>query len=135
MGSKLQGKWTLEDPDSDNFDKYMKCLNVSMLLRKAAVLAKPEVEIIMNGDVLTICTRSLVKSTELNCRLNKEFEEITGDGRKCMTIITLKGDKLTQEQKWDGNKSTITREMSGDKMITTLVCEDVTCKRVYCRQS
>jgi len=64
-----------------------------------------------------------------------EFEETTPDGRKVKTTITLENGKLVQRQKAikAGDKeSEIIREIDEqDELVTTLICEDVKCVRVY----
>jgi len=47
-----------------------------------AGVAKPNVTISINGDVITIKTESTFKNTEISFKLGEEFDEITADDRK-----------------------------------------------------
>ncbi|KMZ04221.1 uncharacterized protein Dsimw501_GD20655, isoform C [Drosophila simulans] len=62
--------------------------------------------------------------------LGVEFDEETLDGRNVKSIITLDGNKLTQEQKGD-KPTTIVREFTDNELITTLTIGSVKCVRVY----
>lgn len=45
-------------------------------------MTKPTTVIEMNGDIITIKTHSTFKSTEINFKLEVEFDETTADDRK-----------------------------------------------------
>lgn len=47
-----------------------------------AGVAKPNVTISINGDVITIKTESTFKNTEISFKLGEEFDETTADDRK-----------------------------------------------------
>lgn len=47
-----------------------------------AGVAKPNVTISINGDVITIKTESTFKNTEVSFKLGEEFDETTADDRK-----------------------------------------------------
>jgi len=120
---------------SENFDEYMKAVEVGFMTRKIGAIAKPSVTVSVEGD-----TWSIVSATSLTTHVNKfqlgvEFEETTPDGRKVQTTFTLDGDgKLIQSQVGKVD-SVITRELqdNGATMICTCVAKDITCKRVYKR--
>lgn len=50
--------------------------------RKVAGMAKPNMIISVNGDVITIKTESTFKNTEISFKLGQEFDEVTADDRK-----------------------------------------------------
>lgn len=50
--------------------------------RQVANMTKPTTVIEMNGDIITIKTHSTFKSTEINFKLEVEFDETTADDRK-----------------------------------------------------
>lgn len=50
--------------------------------RQVANMTKPTTVIEMNGDIVTIKTHSTFKSTEINFKLEVEFDETTADDRK-----------------------------------------------------
>lgn len=47
-----------------------------------AGVAKPNVTISINGDMITIKTESTFKNTEVSFKLGEEFDETTADDRK-----------------------------------------------------
>lgn len=55
---------------------------VGFATRKVAGMAKPNMIISVNGDVITIRSESTFKNTEISFKLGQEFEEITADDRK-----------------------------------------------------
>nr|XP_048697036.1 fatty acid-binding protein, adipocyte-like [Caretta caretta] len=74
------GTWKLNS--SKNFEDYMRELGVGFATRKIVGVAKPNVIISTNGDVITIRTLSTLKNTEISFKLGEEFEETTADDRK-----------------------------------------------------
>ncbi|CAG5131668.1 unnamed protein product, partial [Candidula unifasciata] len=74
------GVWDLEK--SDNFDEYMKALEVNFATRLIGNRAKPRQEIRIVDDVWTITTSSLLTKLEIKFKIGEEFDETTVDGRK-----------------------------------------------------
>ncbi|XP_050797435.1 myelin P2 protein-like [Gopherus flavomarginatus] len=116
---------------SEKFEDYMKELGVGLATRTLGSLAKPTVIISMDGDVITIKTKSTFKNTEVFFKLEEEFEETTADDRKTKSIVTLEEGSLTQVQKWDGKETTIKRKLADGKMIVEYTMNNITCTRVY----
>lgn len=54
-----------------------------------AGVAKPNVIISINGDVITIKTESTFKNTEISFRLGEEFEETTADDRRVRVSASI----------------------------------------------
>lgn len=118
---------------SENFDEYMKALEVNFALRKIANLAKPSLHITIDGDNWNVQTHSTVKNTEIKFKLGEEFEETTADGRTVKTTCTVEGDnKLIQSQKGNPD-SVLTRVVEGDTLTLTCEAKGVVCTRVYKR--
>lgn len=92
-------------------------LGVGMVLRKMGNTVSPTVEITQDGDTYTLTTTSTFKTSAISFKLGEEFDEETLDGRKVKSVITLDGNKLTQEQKGD-KPSTIVREFTDSELIT-----------------
>ena len=142
--SGLNGTWELES--SENFDEYMKelgklkrfqarlgknascrsvfmsnffLLGVGFMMRKAAATIKPKVIIKNDGKKWTFILQSSLKTTEINCEEDVEFDEDTADGRKSKTTVRAEGpNKIIQEQKDPKTGkvvTTIVRELIGDK--------------------
>lgn len=55
---------------------------VGFATRKVAGMAKPNMTISVNGDVITIKSESTFKNTEISFKLGQEFDEVTADDRK-----------------------------------------------------
>lgn len=77
-----------------------------------------------------LSTTSTFKDTEIEFELGKEFEETTLDGREVMSVMTLNGNVLTQEEGGDP-PTTITRVFGEKEMVATMKVNDVTCTRKY----
>jgi hypothetical protein len=67
---------------------------VNFLLRKAATVSSPVMEVSKEGDLWSIKTSTSLKSMELKFEIEKEFEETTADGRDVTACVTLDGNKL-----------------------------------------
>lgn len=117
--------------DSKNFDDYMKSLGVGFATRQVASMTKPTTIIEKNGDTITIKTQSTFKNTEINFQLGIEFDEVTADDRKVKSLVTLDGGKLIHVQKWNGQETTLTRELVDGKLILTLTHGSVVSTRTY----
>nr|XP_006135347.1 fatty acid-binding protein, adipocyte [Pelodiscus sinensis] len=123
------GTWKLIS--SENFEDYMKELGVGFATRKMAGVAKPNVSISINGDVITIRTESTFKNTEISFKLAEEFEETTADDRKVKSTVTLENGSLIQVQKWNGKETTLTRKLVDGKLVVECAMNTVTSTRVY----
>jgi len=130
--SQFYGKWKLES--SENFDEYMKALEVGFMLRKVAGTVKPDVTISQAGNQITIKSESSIKTTETTFAFGEEFEEVTADGRKVKSTITKDSDTKWTHVQNGAVPSTITRELTDDNTLT-MVCEakGVISTRVYKR--
>ncbi|KAL2804433.1 retinol-binding protein 1 isoform c, partial [Daubentonia madagascariensis] len=72
---------------NENFEEYLRALDVNVALRKIANLLKPDKEILQDGDHMIIRTLSTFRNYIMDFQVGKEFEEdLTGiDDRKCMS--------------------------------------------------
>jgi hypothetical protein len=105
-----------------------------MVQRKMAAGMKPDLFVTKNGNSWTLKSVSTLKTTEVNATEGVEFDEETLDGRKCKSLLTNDGTRLTHVQKDASTgavSSTIVREVVGDKLVMTLTAGSVTCKRFY----
>ncbi|XP_042126722.1 fatty acid-binding protein 12 isoform X2 [Peromyscus maniculatus bairdii] len=104
---------------------------VGRVNRKLGCLAKPTVTISVDGDVITIKTKSIFKNNEISFKLGEEFEEITPSGRKNKNIVILDNDSLVQVQDWDGKEAMIRRRLVDGKMVVESALNNVICTRTY----
>ncbi|XP_054857602.1 fatty acid-binding protein, adipocyte-like [Eublepharis macularius] len=110
MCEPFLGTWKLVS--SENFDDYLKELGVGFATRKkVAGVAKSNVIISCNGDIITIRTESTFKNTEISFKLGEEFDETTADDRKVKRLVTLDNGVLNQVQKWDGKQTTLKKRL------------------------
>ncbi|XP_077972568.1 fatty acid-binding protein, adipocyte-like [Styela clava] len=130
--SKLNGKWKLKS--SDKFDEYMKELGVGLATRKMGNLAKPSLTLTVTDAAFSYKSESTFRNMTFDGKFGCETDEETADGRKVKTTLAWEGDKLMQEQKWDGKSSKIIRfvDDSGELVIDCIM-NGVTCRRVYTR--
>merc|ERR1712002_238689 len=131
---QFTGKFTRTS--SENYDEFLKALNVGFLLRKAATASTPVMEITESDGNWTMKTSTSLKAIELNFKLGEPFQEETTDGRKCETTVTMEGNKLITMQKAlkNGQKDVkAVREFFDDKLVMTMTCEGVESTQVYKR--
>lgn len=84
--SLIPGDWQLKE--SENFDKFMSALGVSYVVRKLGNASKPLVTMTPTGpNAYEMKQVSLVKTSQIQFKLDEPFEETTADGRKVMVLI------------------------------------------------
>ena len=121
---------------TENFDEFMKKLGVGLVKRKLANSVSPQNVILVNDDgSYTVRTESTVRTTELNFSLGVPFKEETLDGRITLTTATRIGNVLSLDQQGDSAKNELSskqiRDFNGDKMLMSLIVEDIVCLRHY----
>merc|ERR1712130_349000 len=134
----FKGKFTRTS--AENFEQFLKALDVNMILRKAATVSTPVMEITEAGGVWSIKTSTTLKSMDLKFKLGEEFDETTPDGRQTRALINLEGGKIvcTQTAKKSTEKSTRSvRELNGpDELIYTMTIDEadgITCVQKFKR--
>ncbi|XP_053355167.1 retinol-binding protein 2-like isoform X2 [Clarias gariepinus] len=75
MAVDFSGTWVMET--NDNFEEYMKILNIDLVTRKIAVHLSQNKVIIQDGDKLTIKTLSTFRNYEVHLTIGEEFDEYT----------------------------------------------------------
>ncbi|XP_057595714.1 LOW QUALITY PROTEIN: retinol-binding protein 1 [Hippopotamus amphibius kiboko] len=108
---------------NENFEEYLRALDVNVALRKIANLLKPDKEIVQNGNHMIIRTLSTFRNYIMDFQVGEEFEEdLTGiDDRKCMTTVSWDGDKLECVQKGEKEGRGWTQWIEGDELHLSLV--------------
>jgi len=120
----------------DNYEEFLKALNIGFILRKAALSSTPVMTISEDGGNWTMITKTSLKSIELHFKLGEEFDEEATDGRKCKTTVTMEGDQLITHQKAvkPGEQDVkVVREFTEDGLIMKMSAGGVTCTQVYKR--
>ena len=134
MEEKAKGKY--ERVSEEQYDDFLKALGVNFMLRKAATVSTPVMEVSELGGVWSIKTSTSLKAMELKFKIGEAFDETTPDGREVSAIVTLEGNKFISEQtaKKSGQKSTKTvREFTGSECIVTMtiIGSDVVCVQKF----
>ncbi|KAK6310489.1 hypothetical protein J4Q44_G00185440 [Coregonus suidteri] len=131
MPANFNGKWEMES--SENFEDYLKALNIDFATRKIAVhLAQTKV-IIQDGDKFEIKTLSTFRNYEFMFTVGVEFEEHTKglDNRVVKALVVCEGDKLVCTQKGEKDNRGWKQWIEGDKLYLELTCEDKVCMQVF----
>ncbi|XP_026146080.1 retinol-binding protein 2-like [Carassius auratus] len=134
MPVDFTGKWELES--NENFENYLKALDIDFAIRKIAARLTPTKTFIQDGDNLVITTQNAIKSYELSFTIGVEKEEFTKgfDNRMLKTLVTWEGDKLVAIQKGEKANRGWKHWMEDDKLYLELTCEDAVCLQVYKRK-
>eukprot|EP00090_Calanus_glacialis_P036741 TRINITY_DN62803_c0_g1_i1.p1 TRINITY_DN62803_c0_g1~~TRINITY_DN62803_c0_g1_i1.p1 ORF type:complete len:135 (-),score=36.39 TRINITY_DN62803_c0_g1_i1:62-466(-) len=120
----------------ENYEEFLKALNIGFILRKAALASTPVMSISEEGGHWTMTTKTSLKAIELKFKLGEEFEEDTTDGRKCKTLVTMEGNKLITNQKAlkSGEKDVmVVRDFTDEGLTMKMTTGGVTCTQVYAR--
>merc|ERR1712002_1010372 len=131
----FKGKY--ERTSAEKYEELLKELDVNFLLRKAATVSTPVMEVTEEGGIWNIKTSTTLKTMELKFKLGEEFDETTPDGREVTALINIENGKIVtvQKAKKDGQKSTKSvREMNGaDEMIYTITIDgcDLACVQKF----
>merc|ERR1711874_217156 len=83
----FKGKY--ERTSADKYEELLKELDVNFLLRKAATVSTPVMDVSEADGVWTIKTSTTLKSMELKFKIGEEFDETTPDGRDVKAIVTF----------------------------------------------
>ena len=110
----VPGKYQLTE--SENFDNFMGALGVGYLVRKLGNRSKPLVTLSQEGKEWTMKSESLVKTTETKFEMDKQFEEVTADGRKVLTTMKVKAPNTFYQEMLGTKDSFCTREFMTEKM-------------------
>ncbi|XP_026146182.1 retinol-binding protein 2-like [Carassius auratus] len=134
MPVDFTGKWELES--NENFENYLKALDIDFAIRKIAARLTPTKTFIQDGDNLVITTQNAIKSYELSFTIGVEKEEFTKgfDNRMLKTLVTWEGDKLVAIQKGEKANRGWKHWIEDDKLYLELTCEEAVCLQVYKRK-
>eukprot|EP00092_Neocalanus_flemingeri_P064103 GFUD01077685.1.p2 GENE.GFUD01077685.1~~GFUD01077685.1.p2 ORF type:complete len:137 (+),score=50.60 GFUD01077685.1:153-563(+) len=135
MADYVPGKYQMTE--TENFDEFMERLGVGFITRKLGNRSYPVVTISKEVDEYTMKTESLVKTSEMKFKLGEQFEEITGDGRKVMSTMSMTAPNtmLHQMLGTDGGKDSIcSREFMAEKLKVVCQVEEVVTTRMYERK-
>merc|ERR1712180_115436 len=127
---------TYTQTSRENYEEFLKALDVGFILRKAALASTPVMSIEEKDGNWVMITKTTVKSIELKFRLGEEFEEDTTDGRHCKTTVTLDGNVMTTKQRAtkSGEKDvTVVRTFSDDGISLTMSTDGATSVQKYKR--
>ena len=122
---------------SENLEKFMRGLGVGYIVRKLANQCRPLVTISQYGnDVWTMETESVIVTTEIKFEMGQQFEEITADGRKVMSTLTVTAPNTVHHEMLGtggGKDSFCTREFTEEKMKCVCNVGDIVTTAWYMR--
>ncbi len=122
----------------ENYENFLKALELNLILRKAAQASNPIMEISEQGPgKWKIVNSTILKSIVVEFEDGKPFDEETTDGRKCTTTFKIEGDRWVTEQKnkkEGGPDVHVVREFSDAGIDVTVSCKDVVAKLKFARQ-
>ncbi|XP_017578572.1 retinol-binding protein 2-like [Pygocentrus nattereri] len=135
MPVDFNGRWLMET--NDNFEDFMKVLNIDLATRKIAIHLSQTKVIIQDGDKFVIKTLSIFRNYEMSFTIGEEIEEYTKglDNRVVKTLITWEGDKLVCTQRGEKANRGWKHWLEGDKLHMELFCEGVVCHQVFKKQA
>merc|ERR1712055_1112758 len=122
----FKGKY--ERTSADKYEELLKELDVNFLLRKAATVSTPVMEVTEEGGVWTIKTSTTLKTMELKFKLGEPFDETTPDGREVTATVTVEDNKFICEQKAkkpDQKSTKSVREFNGDEVVYTMTVDGI----------
>ncbi|XP_053315249.1 retinol-binding protein 2 isoform X2 [Spea bombifrons] len=116
MPADYNGTWVMEK--NENFEGYMKALDIDFATRKIANHLTQTKELIQDGDSFKTKTLSTFRNYEVNFTVGVEFEEKTKglDDRLVQTLVTWDGDKLVCVQKGEKKNRGWKHWIEGDKL-------------------
>ncbi|XP_046964415.1 fatty acid-binding protein, muscle-like isoform X2 [Vanessa cardui] len=120
---------------SDNFEDYLKFIEVGLLSRKIVTSLYPVCVLTKNEDgSYTMTMTTAVRKVVTTFRLGEEFVEERPDGVKVKSVMHVEGDSLVQVQiEQNGRKSTHIRKFTDTQLTVTTTAEgwNGTCIRIY----
>ncbi|KAF3816395.1 hypothetical protein GH733_014568 [Mirounga leonina] len=107
--------------------------DISMPLRKIALLLKPDKEIDHQGNHMIVKTLSTFHNYILEFEVGVEFEEDLRivDGRKCQTIVTWEEEQVVCVQKGEVPNRGWRHWLEGEKLYLELTARDAVCEQVF----
>ncbi|XP_006900405.1 PREDICTED: retinol-binding protein 2 [Elephantulus edwardii] len=131
MSKDQSGTWEMES--NDNFDGYMKALDIDFATRKIAQHLTQTKIIEQDGDIFKTKTNSTFRNYEVNFTVGEEFDEHTKglDNRQVKTLVTWDGNVLVCVQKGEKKNRGWKQWIEGDKLHLELTCEDQVCHQVF----
>ncbi|XP_020841813.1 retinol-binding protein 2 [Phascolarctos cinereus] len=131
MPNDYTGTWEMES--NDNFEDFLKALDIDFAIRKIAKLLSQTKIITQDGDDFKIKTSSSFRSYESDFVVGVEFDEHTKglDDRHVKTLVTWDGDKLVCVQKGEKKNRGWKMWIEGGKLHSELMCEDQVCHQVF----
>jgi hypothetical protein len=132
----VPGKYQMTD--SENFDAFMGRLGVGYVTRKFGNASKPVVTITELEPMkrFDMKQESLVKTCNITFNLGQQFDELTADGRKCLSTLYMEKPNVMVHQMLgtDGGKDSVCwRAFAKEGLKVTCTVEDITTIRNYKR--
>lgn len=117
----------------ENFEEYLKALDINVALRKLVCLLKPVKEVEQTGDHMIIRTITSLRNYIMEFDVGVEFEEDLGpiDGRKCQTTVRWDGESLVCTQIGEKRDRGWTHWLEGRFLHLEMRAEGTVAKQVF----
>ena len=79
---------------TNNYDEFLKALDVKFFRRKAATMFSSKIEVSEVAGIWNIKTSAAFKTAEIEFEVGREFEETTPDGRQVKAVVTQDDNKF-----------------------------------------
>ncbi|XP_048733032.1 fatty acid-binding protein homolog 6-like [Ostrea edulis] len=129
--SRFEGKW--QCVKTENIESFLEAMGVNMIKRKAAAQFKPTQIISVKDGKVEILRKLPIKEIRQEFVLDQE-KDIVDDDHKFKAKLTYSDGKITVDLKSADGKSkdnVIVREIEGDNLIVTAICNGVTAKSTF----
>jgi len=134
----VQIEGTYKRTSVENYDAFLAKTGMGMMLRKAATMAAPTLEISIDSEgKYRMVTSTAMTKMELIFELGVEFESKLPGGGTSKGIMTKEGeDKLIFKQSGNEGKNEVTviRHFSDEGIDQQNICGDVVAKQYFTRQ-
>ncbi|XP_034044048.1 fatty acid-binding protein, intestinal-like [Thalassophryne amazonica] len=127
----FNGHWKIDR--SENYEKFMEKLGVTMVKRKVAAVDNLKITIEQTGENFHIKESSTFRTLELDFTLGVTFDYSLADGTELSGSWTFEGDMMKGIffRKDNGKQLTTTRVVQGNELIQSYNYEDVDAKRIF----
>ncbi|CAB3245684.1 unnamed protein product [Arctia plantaginis] len=119
---------------SENFEEYLKFIEVGMLSRKTACAVSPISVLTRDDDVYTFTMITTFRTVIFKFKFGEEFIEERPDGCKLKATVTMDGNTLVHTQiESNGRKSVHRRTFTPETLTVETTAEgwDNKCIRIY----
>ncbi len=130
---------TYKRTKEEKYEEFLNKLGLNFLLRKAATVSTPVMEITETSPgKWRIKTSTTLKTLEINFKHGEPFDEKSLDGRDVTTTVTQEGETrwvtVQKDKKPGGIDVKVIRDFTDKGIDVQMICGDVVSVQFYERQ-